>query len=66
MTYELGHAKASAKHDLLFNKLTSDAGSLNKSLCLALGFGVTKFTSARYMFSVTLKSDLNVNQTREY
>jgi hypothetical protein len=61
MTYELGHAKAGAKHDLLFNKLTSEAGSLNKSLCLAPAFGVTKFTGARDMISVTLKSDLHVN-----
>ncbi len=58
--------KAGAKHDLLFNKLTSEAGSLNKILCLAPGFSVTKFTEARDMISVALKSDLNLNHTREY
>jgi hypothetical protein len=38
------------------NKLASEAGSLNKSSCLAPTLGVTKFTTARDMILVTLCS----------
>jgi hypothetical protein len=44
--------KAGAKRELLFNKLASESGLLNKSSCLALG--MTKFTNVRDMILDTL------------
>jgi len=52
--------KAGAKHEVLFNKLASEAGLLNKSSCLAPASGATEFTIARVLFSgwfVEHKSD---------
>jgi hypothetical protein len=46
--------KAAAKHRLLFNKLASEAGLLNKFSCLARALGVTKFTNVKAMILVTL------------
>jgi hypothetical protein len=34
--------KTGAEHDLMFNKLTSETGVLNKCLWLAAALGVTK------------------------
>jgi hypothetical protein len=59
--------KAAAKQKLLFNKPTSEAGSLSKSSCLAAARGVSKFIATVTMNLVTLlgllKSDLDVQQT---
>jgi len=44
--------KATAKHELLFNK--SDLGLLNKNSRLAAALGVTKFTTVIAMNLVTL------------
>jgi hypothetical protein len=46
--------KAGAKHELLFNKLASEAGLLNKSSHLAAALGVTKLIKIISMFWVTL------------
>jgi hypothetical protein len=46
--------KAGAKYELLFNELASEAGLLNKGLCLAPALGVTKFLNMRYIILVTL------------
>jgi hypothetical protein len=47
-------SKAGAKRELLFNKLASEAGFLNKSSCFAAALGVTKFTIASDMPLATL------------
>ncbi len=51
----------------MYNKPTSEAGLLNKSLCLAQALGVTKFINMRDMiwsyFVVLLKSHLDIQQT---
>ena len=46
--------KAAAKQELLFNKPASEAGLLNKGLCLARALGVTKFVDVRDMILVML------------
>ncbi len=46
--------KAGAKHEHLFNQLASEAGLLNKCLCLALALGVTKLIAIVTVNSVTL------------
>jgi hypothetical protein len=38
----------------MFNKPTSEGGLLNERSCIAAALGVTKFTNARGMISVTL------------
>jgi hypothetical protein len=39
---------------LLFNKLASEAGLLNKSSCLAAALGATEFLTAIAMILITL------------
>ncbi len=51
----LGTPKAGAKCELLFNKLASVAGLLNKSSCFTPTLGVTIFTKMRDMILVTPK-----------
>ncbi len=46
--------KVGAKHELLINKPTSEAGLLNRGSCLARALGVTKFINKRDMILVTL------------
>ncbi len=46
--------KVEAKHELLFNKLASEAGFLNKGSCLVRTLGVTKSINMRDMILVTL------------
>jgi hypothetical protein len=46
--------KAGAKYELLFSKLASEAGLLNKSSCLAPALGVTKFIITTDIILVTL------------
>ncbi len=46
--------KVRAKYELLFNKLASEAGLLNKCSCLARALGVTKFIIVSDMILVTL------------
>jgi hypothetical protein len=46
--------KAATKHDVLYNKLSSDVGLLNKSSCLAALLGVTTFVTVLGMTLVTL------------
>ncbi len=46
--------KAAAKHELLFNKLVSEVGLLNKSSHFAPTLGVTKFITIIAMNLVTL------------
>ncbi len=57
--------KASAKLELLFNKLASEAGLLNKSSHLAATLGVTKLMHCYDLshFVVLIKPDLDVQQT---
>ncbi len=63
----LATPKAGAKHELLFSEPASEAGLLNKCLCLALALCVAKFPSDRDIFwshfVVLLKSDFDVQQT---
>jgi hypothetical protein len=52
--------KAGAKHELLFNEPSSEAGLLNKSSCSAAALGVTKFIDVKDMILVTLYCATNV------
>jgi hypothetical protein len=47
----------------MFNKPTSEAGLFNKSSCLAPAIGVTKIIIVKDMILITLKPDLDVEQT---
>jgi len=46
--------KAAAKHELFFNKLTSEAGLLNESSSFAPALGVTKLIIVKYVILITL------------
>ena len=46
--------KAGAKRELLYNKLASEVGLLNKSSCLAPTLGVNKFIIVTDVILVTL------------
>ncbi len=59
--------KAGDEHQLLLNKLASEAGLLNIGSCLARALGVTKFINIRDIILVSLcwatESNLDVPQT---
>ncbi len=46
--------KTRVEHEPLFNELASEAGLLNKHLCLAAALGVTKLIAVITINSVTL------------
>jgi hypothetical protein len=47
----------------MLNKPTSEASLLNKNSCLAPALGVAKFIIIKDMILITLKPDLDVQQT---
>jgi hypothetical protein len=47
----------------MLNKLTSEASLLNKGSCLTPALGIAKFIIIKDMILITIKPDLDVQQT---